>query len=58
MEVDGVVQPHPRRVFSRTPSAIQRPPAERGENTQEALTDWGFAQSELDALRPRQARVA
>ena len=51
VEVDGVVQPAPAPRFSRTPSAIQRPPAERGENTQEALTDWGFAQSELDALK-------
>ena len=51
VEVDGVVQPAPAPRFSRTPSAIQRPPAERGENTREALTDWGFAQSELDALK-------
>jgi alpha-methylacyl-CoA racemase len=50
-EYDGVVQPAPAPRFSRTPGAIQRPPAERGEHTDEALTDWGFGAHDLDRLR-------
>jgi alpha-methylacyl-CoA racemase len=51
VERDGVVQPAPAPRFSRTPGAIQRPPAKPGEHTDEALRDWGFSASELDALR-------
>ncbi|AKM44775.1 carnitine dehydratase [Burkholderia contaminans FFH2055] len=53
-EVAGVVQPGPAPRFSRTPGAIQRPPARIGEHTDEALLDWGFAQHEIDALRNRE----
>lgn len=38
---EGVVQPAPAPRFSRTPSAIQRPPPMPGEHTQEVLRDWG-----------------
>jgi len=51
VEVEGVVQPAPAPRFSRTVQAIQRPPAHRGEHTDEALQDWGFSASELAALR-------
>jgi alpha-methylacyl-CoA racemase len=51
VEVEGVVQPAPAPRFSRTPSTIQRPPAQPGEHTEEALHDWGFSASELEQLR-------
>jgi alpha-methylacyl-CoA racemase len=51
VEVDGVVQPAPAPRFSRTPSAIQRPPAQPGEHTEEALAQWGFSSAELEQLR-------
>ncbi|MBI3795682.1 MAG: CoA transferase [Deltaproteobacteria bacterium] len=51
VEVDGVVQPGPAPRFSRTPSAVQRPPARPGEHTEEALQEWGFSATELEQLR-------
>ena len=51
IEPGGVVQPAPAPRFSRTPSAVQRPPARPGEHTQEALRDWGFSASDLERLR-------
>lgn len=51
VEVDGVVQPGPAPRFSRTPSAIQGPPAAAGQHTVAALKDWGFTTSELDQLQ-------
>jgi alpha-methylacyl-CoA racemase len=51
VEVEGVVQPAPAPRFSRTPSAIQRPPAQPGEHTEEALRDWGFSAAEVAQLR-------
>lgn len=51
VEVDGVVQPAPAPRFSRTPSAIQRPPAQPGEHSEEALKDWGFSATEVEQLR-------
>jgi alpha-methylacyl-CoA racemase len=50
VEVDGVVQPAPAPRFSRTPGAIQRPPARPGEHTDEVLRDWGFSAAQLEAL--------
>lgn len=50
VEVDGVVQPAPAPRFSRTAPAIQRPPAHRGEHTDEALADWGFSAEEIATL--------
>ena len=47
----GVTQPAPAPRFSRTPSAIQRPPASPGEHTGEALRDWGFSAPEVEKLR-------
>ena len=51
VEAGGVRQPGPAPRFSRTPSAIQRPPARPGEHTEEALRDWGFSAGDLDRLR-------
>ena len=51
VEENGVIQPAPAPRFSRTPSAIQRPPARPGEHTEEALRDWGFSASDLEWLR-------
>lgn len=48
---DGVTQPAPAPRFSRTPSAIQCPPAAPGEHTEVALREWGFSSTELDKLR-------
>ena len=47
-EVDGISQPAPAPRFSRTPSAIQGPPARPGAHTREALTDWGIP--DVDSL--------
>ncbi len=54
-EVKGVVQPAPAPRFSRTPGAIQRPPAHAGQHTDEALHDWGFSAGELAELRKKNA---
>ncbi|MBY8856905.1 CoA transferase [Nocardia sp. CA2R105] len=51
IEVEGVVQPAPAPRFSRTPGAVQRPPARPGEHTDEVLGDWGFSPERLSALR-------
>jgi len=54
-EVKGVVQPAPAPRFSRTPGAIQRPPAHAGQHTDEALAEWGFSAAELTRLREKNA---
>lgn len=51
VERDGVVQPAPAPRFSRTPGAIQSPPARPGEHTDAVLADWGFTSAELATLR-------
>lgn len=51
VDVEGVIQPAPAPKFSRTKPEIQRPPAGRGEHTEEALTDWGFKADEIAALK-------
>lgn len=43
VSVEGVLQPAPAPRFSRTPGAVQRPPAVAGEHTAEILRDWGVA---------------
>jgi len=50
-EVAGVTQASPAPRFSRTQAEIQRPPAQVGEHTDEALRDWGVADDRLGALR-------
>ncbi len=50
VEVAGVTQPAPAPRFSVTPGAIQGPPPAIGAHDREALLDWGFSTSEVDAL--------
>ncbi|NWG04481.1 MAG: CoA transferase [Syntrophaceae bacterium] len=51
IEIDGVIQPAPAPRFSRTRPEIQGPPSEPGQNTNEALADWGFSKEEIIKLR-------
>jgi alpha-methylacyl-CoA racemase len=51
VEVAGVRQPAPAPRFDRTPGRIRRPPPSPGQDTDEALRDWGFARAEIDRLR-------
>ena len=51
VEVAGVVQPAPAPRFSRSKGAIQRPPPEVGEHSDEVLHEWGFASDEIASLR-------
>ncbi len=55
VDLDGVVQPAPAPRFSRTPSAIQSPPAAPGEHTDAALADWGFDKGLIDELKTKGA---
>ena len=50
-EVAGVTQASPAPRFSRTRPEIQRPPAQAGEHTDEALRDWGVAAERIGTLR-------
>lgn len=50
IEVGGVRQPAPAPRFSRTVPEIIRPPAHPGENTVEALGNWGFSEDRIKAL--------
>lgn len=50
-EVDGITQPSPTPKFSRTkPKIASRPPL-AGQDTDAALTCWGFGSDEIAALR-------
>ena len=55
VEVDGVRQPAPAPRFDRTPGAIQRPPARRGQHTREVLESWGVP--DVDALLASKAAI-
>jgi alpha-methylacyl-CoA racemase len=55
VEVDGVRQPAPAPRFDRTPGAVQRPPARRGEHTREVLEEWQVP--EVDGLLASGAAV-
>ena len=50
IEVDGYPQPGPAPKFSRTESKTEMGSAFAGQNTEEALADWGFAADEVSAL--------
>ena len=50
LTIDGVEQPAPAPLFERTPGAVRHSPPARGAMGLAALTDWGFGQSEIDAL--------
>ena len=42
VDVDGMVQPGPTPVFTKTPGRIQGVAPKIGEHSQSALLDWGF----------------
>lgn len=50
VEAFGQVQPAPAPRFSRTSSEISAPPCVPGEHSREILSDWGFAEKEIQAL--------
>jgi alpha-methylacyl-CoA racemase len=50
VEIDGVVQPAPAPRFSRTPGMISGAPPHPGQDTKDALVDWGFGNEAIDAL--------
>jgi alpha-methylacyl-CoA racemase len=51
VEVDGVVQPAPAPRFSRTPSAVSRPPSPPGADTVSGLAEWGVDKGTIAKLR-------
>ena len=51
VEVNGTVQPAPAPRFSRTPSAISKPPSPPGADTISALVEWGVAEDAVKKLR-------
>jgi len=51
VHVDGIAQPAPVPRFSRTKATIARGADVPGASTDEALGAWGFAATEIDALR-------
>ncbi|MDQ6782121.1 MAG: CoA transferase [Actinomycetota bacterium] len=50
IEVGGVVQPGPAPRLSRTPGAVSGPAPSAGQDSEEALGDWGFSADEIAAL--------
>jgi alpha-methylacyl-CoA racemase len=50
VEIDGIVQPAPAPRFSHTPGQISRPPAQRGEHTDEILAAMGLSTDEIAKL--------
>ncbi len=50
VDVDGIIQPAPAPRFSRTPSAISRPPRPAGAGAAQALTGWGIDAAKVQAL--------
>ena len=50
VSLGGVDQPAPAPRFARTPGAARTPPPERGHGGADALRDWGFTSSDIDAL--------
>ena len=51
IEVDGVVQPAPAPRFSKTPSAVSKPPSPPGADTISGLVEWGVDESVVAKLR-------
>jgi alpha-methylacyl-CoA racemase len=51
VEVAGRVQPAPAPRFSRTPSAISRPPSFPGADTVSGLVEWGVDEGTVAKLR-------
>ncbi len=55
VDLDGVTQPNAAPRFSRTPGAIQGPPPNAGQHSEEALADWGFSAETIRSLRDAEA---
>ena len=53
VEVDGAVQPAPAPRFSRTPSAVSKPPSPPGADTVSGLVEWGVDEDVVAKLRSR-----
>lgn len=53
VDVEGVTQPAPAPRFSVTPAEIQGPP--RGPESEAVLSDWGFSDDEISALKSSDA---
>ncbi|MGQ0823580.1 MAG: CaiB/BaiF CoA transferase family protein [Actinomycetota bacterium] len=51
IERDGVFQPAPAPRFSRTAPEVRHPAPWPGQQTDDALADWGFATDEIVKLR-------
>jgi alpha-methylacyl-CoA racemase len=51
VDVNGTVQPAPAPRFSRTPSAISKPPSPPGADTISALVEWGVSEDAVKKLR-------
>jgi alpha-methylacyl-CoA racemase len=49
--VHGVRQPAPAPRLSRTPGAIQGPPAKPGQHSKEILLQWGWTEPEISELQ-------
>jgi alpha-methylacyl-CoA racemase len=47
----GILQPAPAPRFSATPARLSLPPPRPGQDTQEALMDWGISKQRIAALR-------
>jgi alpha-methylacyl-CoA racemase len=54
-DVGGLVQPAPAPRYSRSVPELDRPPAQPGEHTDEALGDWDFSRQEIQKLRDEKA---
>ena len=51
VEFDGALQPAPAPRFSRTSADIRFSAHIPGQDTQEVLTEWGFSETEIAALK-------
>lgn len=55
VKVGDVMQPGPAPRFSRTKPEVRGPASAPGENTNEALRDWGISEDQLEGLRQAEA---
>jgi alpha-methylacyl-CoA racemase len=51
VEFNGIIHPAPAPRFSATPSEIRKAAPAPGEDTEAALTEWGFQPAEIESLR-------